>query len=131
MKVKRVIFGLIWLFLFASHLPAQMPMPKYSWSSEDTLKIAYKKTLVNESYKAQKLGWNKKRIIGTAAIITFGALAYYYHQQANESYLKYKKSGDLTKMNAYYRQTERYDMVKGISGVGIEIGFLLNIWSFF
>ncbi len=106
------------------------------WENEstlkiDTLKIAYKEILKNESYQAEKLSWNKKRIIGTALMISFGALAFYYHKKADDSYSKYLESGHIPTMKNYFKNTQRFDRYKGYAFIGIEIGFALNVWSFY
>jgi len=131
MKISRILNVIPFLFLFANSALAQMSKPKYVWESQDTLKIAYKTILTNDSYQPQKLKWNQKRVIGTALMVTCSALAYYYHQKAESSYERYLDTGSIAEMNTLFRETEKYDQLKGFAGIGIEIGFLLNVWSFF
>lgn len=131
MRINFRAFVVLGLFIVADAVWAQMSEPKYAWQKEDTLKIVYKDVLNNDSYNAQKLAWNKKRIIGTTLMLGFGVLTYYYHQKAESSYSSYLNSGSISHMNAHFERAEKFDKLKGLAGIGIEIGFLLNIWSFF
>ena len=118
------------MLLIAGFAFAQGPQKIYAWAPQDTLEIAFKEVLTNDGYKAQKLVWTKKRVIGTALMVTFGAVAYYYHQQAEDSYSKYLRAGSFSQLNKHFTETEKFDRLKGAAGIGIEIGFLLNVWSF-
>ncbi|MBN1481161.1 hypothetical protein EH223_01730 [candidate division KSB1 bacterium] len=131
MRTNLGVFILLGLFIFADATWAQVPERKYAWQKQDTLKIVYKDVLNNDNYNAQKLDWNKKRVIGTALMLGFGALTYYYHQRAESSYSSYLNSGSISQMDAHFKRTEKFDKLKGLAGIGVEIGFLLNVWSFF
>jgi hypothetical protein len=131
MNVKYLIIVILSVIFSADLATAQMPAPTYAWQKKDTLEIAYKEILQNDNYAAQKLSWNKKRIVGTALMIGFGALTYYYHHKAESSYSSYLNSGSISQMDAHFNRTEEYDKLKGLASIGVEIGFLLNVWSFF
>ena len=122
---------MIGVVLLTNMAPAQMPTPKYAWQKPDTLEIAYKEVLKNDNYAAQKLSWNKKRVIGAAMMIGFGAITYYYHQKAESSYSSYLSAGSISQMDAHFKRTQEFDKLKGLASIGVEIGFLLNVWSFF
>ncbi len=124
------IFVLI-LFLITVNVQAQMHKAKLSQGAQDSLSLTFKKVLTNDGYKQHTLTWNRKRVIGVACIVTFGALAYYCHQQAESSYSDYLRSGSIAQMDACFRKAEKYDRLKGAASIGIEFGFLLSAWSFF
>ena len=130
MRTRLGVFLLLALIIVADAVLAQMPEPTYVWQKQDTLKIVYKDILNNDHYAVQKLSWNKKRVVGTAFMLGFGALTYYFHQKAESSYSSYLNSGSISQMNAHFRQAEKFDKLKGVAGIGVEIGFLLCVWSF-
>lgn len=131
MKINIIGIFLFGVFFAGKVAYAQGPETKYPWQPPDTLKIVAKAVLPNDHYAEQKLTWNKKRVLGTALMLGFGALTYYYHQKAEESYSNYLKSGSFSQMNAYFEQAEKFDQLKGAASIGLEIGFLFNVWSFF
>ncbi|MBN1561849.1 hypothetical protein JW998_16480 [candidate division KSB1 bacterium] len=130
MRTRVAVFILLALIAVADAVLAQMPEPTYVWQKQDTLKIVYVEILNNDNYAVQKMRWNEKRVLGAAFVFGFGALTYYFHQKAESSYSSYLNSGSIAQMNAHFRQAEKFDKLKGMAGIGVEIGFLLCVWSF-
>lgn len=125
-KIKTIALTLIIAFnLCFGQFAFRLPEKK----DDDSLKIAHKDVLLNTGYKPQKLRWNLTRTIGTSLMISFGVLSYYLDEQADKNYARYLETGDLEKMKKYYKKTKKYDRYKGISYIGIEIGFFINVWS--
>lgn len=118
------------LFLLSAVAVGQHSFQNSSFVKHDTLKIVYKEILSNDSYKTNKLSWNKKRVLGTVLMVSCGVLSYYCHEQAESYYSRYLHSGSIEQMNKHFDRAEKYDRYKGIASIGVEIGFLLNVWSF-
>ncbi len=93
-----------------------------SVNSTDTLQVS-------EAAKPS-LKLNKQRLIGLGLATVFGASAYYFHKQAENSYKQYLVSGNHTEMNQLYEQSQRYDRLVGFSFFGTELGMLLIFVSF-
>lgn len=87
-------------------------------------------TLAVEKAYQHTIRLNKQRIIGLGIATVFGAAAYYFHLQAENSYQNYLVSGDHAEMNRLYDQTTRYDQLVGLSFLGTELGMLLLFVSF-
>ena len=128
MKSPKIKLILIILIIFSGLIPAQNP-PFKNNRSDDSLKIAHKEILTNDGYREQKFKWNMTRTIGTTLMISFGALSYYLDQEADDNYSRYLETGDLDKMDDYYNKAKRYDRLKGVSYIGVEVGFFINVWS--
>lgn len=129
--MNKINIILITLFvLFNQVLFSQVTENSYFWSKKDTVEIVYKEILQNKSYKTPKLTWNTKRLVGTSMMVTFGVLTYYYHQQADDAFSRYKRSGSISEMNSYFKKAEKFDTFKGAASIGIQVGFMLNVWSF-
>ncbi len=87
-------------------------------------------TLAVEKAYQHTIRLNKQRLIGLGIATVFGAAAYYFHLQAENSYQNYLVSGDYAEMNRLYDQTTRYDQLVGLSFLGTELGMLLVFVSF-
>ncbi len=87
-------------------------------------------TLTVEKAYQHTIRLNKQRLIGLGIATVFGAIAYYFHLQAENSYQNYLVSGDHAEMNRLYDQTSRYDQLVGFSFLGTELGMLLVFLSF-
>lgn len=128
MKSPKIKLILIILIIFSGLIPAQNP-PFKNNRSDDSLKITHKEILTNDGYKEQKFKWNMTRTIGTTLMLSFGALSYYLDREADDNYSRYLETGDLDKMDDYYNKAKRYDRLKGVSYIGVEVGFFINVWS--
>lgn len=124
---NKFVISLVSLFLICSFASGQI---KSSSAPQDTLKIAYKEILANDSYKSEKVNRKTKLIVGTALMVSCGVLSYYCHKQADNYYSQYLHSGSISQMNNKFFLTEKYDRYKGMMTIGIEIGFLINVWAF-
>ena len=87
-------------------------------------------TLAVEKAYQHTIRLNKQRLIGLGIATVFGAAAYYFHLEAENSYQNYLVSGDHAEMNRLYDQTTRYDQLVGLSFLGTELGMLLVFVSF-
>ncbi|HMA62610.1 MAG TPA: hypothetical protein VKP78_08170 [bacterium] len=128
MNIPKIKLILIIVALFYGMIMGQNPPYKDS-KPDDSLKIAHKGILLNDGYREQKFKWNITRTIGTTLMLSFGALSYYLDQEADDNYSRYLETGDLNKMDDYYKKAKRYDRLKGISYIGVEVGFFINVWS--
>lgn len=87
-------------------------------------------TLTVERAYQHTIRLNKQRLIGLGIATVFGAAAYYFHLEAENSYQNYLVSGDHAEMNRLYDQTSQYDQLVGLSFLGTELGMLLVFLSF-
>ena len=126
-NISRLFFLVI---LMMSVSFGQLKEPNYV-IQKDSLKIQYKEVLQSEDFKHEKINWDKNNTIGTLISLGFGYMTYYYNNKANNYYSKYKKTGNLKKMNNYWDKTKKYDQLKGMCYIGFEIGFTINIYSFY
>ena len=93
------------------------------------LEIPHQEFLLKNDYNTPEFKWNKKNTIGTTLMISFGALAYYFQDRADDNYSKYLEAENISEMNKYYDETKKFDRYSRISYIGIEIGFCFNVWS--
>jgi hypothetical protein len=74
--------------------------------------------------------WNTTKILGMAMMGIFGGLTYYFHQEAEEAYAAYLKSGKISEIDRLYDRAIRYDRYKGWTYAGMELGFFITVLSF-
>lgn len=65
------------------------------------------------------------RWLGVGMIIAGSSLSYMYHQQAEEAYQDYLRSGNPGDLDQLYSRAERLDRLSGWSFIGAEAGLLL------
>jgi len=96
----------------------------------DSLKINFADTLKIFPVQKNTIKWNKQRIIGIGVMVAFGLLSYHFHCEAEESYNAYLRSGSYSEMDRLFAEAKRYDRYTGFSYIGVEIGFLITVFSF-
>ncbi|MCF7885982.1 MAG: hypothetical protein K9M80_05770, partial [Candidatus Marinimicrobia bacterium] len=116
---KKLTFLVILSILILINLNFGQRPPFKAPFNPDSLQIAHKNILQNTGYETQKLKWNLKNTIGTSLILSCGILAYFLDDKADENYSRYLKTGDLQKMDKFYKNTKKYDRYKGLSYIGI------------
>ena len=72
----------------------------------------------------------RQRRIGLGMLIVFGALSYHTHQQAEVAYQDYLRSGDITQLDAQFKEAQRLDRLSGWSYLGAEVGLALVVISY-
>jgi len=87
-------------------------------------------TLVLTDQSSPKRVFTTKRLLAMGFVMASGASVYYFHQQAEASYLSYQRSGSISEMNRLYDQAVKYDRAVGVSFLGLELGIAVLIRSF-
>ena len=72
----------------------------------------------------------RQRRLGLGMLIVFGTLSYYTHQQAEDIYQDYLRSGDITQLDAQFKEVQRLDRLAGWSYLGAEVGLALMAISY-
>jgi len=133
MIFKRVILIIL---VFISLGTAQVPMSHQvnnfftAFGTSGSLRKSFPDTLKILPIPKNTIKWNKQRIIGIGVMVAFGLLSYHFHYEAEESYNAYLRSGSYSEMDRLFAETERYDRYTGFSYIGVEIGFLITVFSF-
>jgi hypothetical protein len=96
----------------------------------DSLTVQNPEVLKIEPAGKHRLEITPKGYLGFGTMIVFGALSWYFHQEAETAYDLYLHSGNISKMKQYYDRSVKYDKLTGWSYVGFQVGFLITVISF-
>jgi len=96
----------------------------------DSLTVQHPEILKIEPVGKHRLEITPKGYLGFGTMIVFGALSWYFHQEAETAYNLYLHSGKISEMRRYFDKSVRYDILTGWSYVGFQVGFLITVISF-
>jgi len=96
----------------------------------DSLTVQHPEILKIEPAGKHRLEITPRGYLGFGTMIVFGALSWYFHQEAETAYNQYLHSGKISEMQHYYNKSVKYDKLTGWSYVGFQAGFLLTVISF-
>jgi len=99
-------------------------------SIADSLTVQYPEVLKIEPAGKHRLEITPKGYLGFGSMLVFGALSWYFHQEAETAYNQYLYSGKISEMRHYYDKSVKYDILTGWSYVGFQVGFLITVISF-
>ena len=96
----------------------------------DSLTVQSPNVLKIEPAAKHRLEITHKGYLGFGTMIVFGALSWYFHQEAETTYNLYLHSGKFSEMKHYFDKTIKYDRLTGWSYAGFQVGFLITVISF-
>jgi len=96
----------------------------------DSLTVQHPEVLKIEPAGKHRLEITPRGYLGFGTMLVFGALSWYFHQEAETAYNQYLYSGKISKMRRYYDKSVKYDILIGWSYVGFQVGFLITAISF-
>jgi len=133
MKKSCTLFVLILLVVRIEAQPLDLKSRLITIPDEsrvDSLTVQSPKVLKIEPAGKHRLEITPKGYLGFGTMIVFGALSWYFHQEAETAYNLYLHSGKFSEMRRYYDKSVRYDILTGWSYVGFQVGFLITVISF-
>ena len=71
-----------------------------------------------------------QRWLGLGMTLVFSAVSYHYQREAAAIYQAYNTTGDIGKLDALFRETQRLDRRAAWGYLGAEIGLALVTFSF-
>ncbi len=97
----------------------------------DTTHTSFADTLMINPAITHTLTFNSQRIFGLGMMAAFGALSYYFHNEAETSYHVYLRTGKISEMDHLFSKAERFDQYAGWSYFGAGLGFIVTALSFY
>ncbi len=126
------------VIIISSILFGQIPRDTLSEQLQDSLKfgdinpefVPDKEVLKISIAPEHKLKSDPNRGVGICIMVISGGLSWYYHQEADKAYEKYMTMGNFEEMNRLYDDAQKYDKYSGWLYIGMEVGFLVTVFSF-